>query len=177
MMDSNYNRGYYVMVTYLWALFIASSLNYFTGLALYSPTPTASISFESLRDLTVNRDMKSDQANINFALSYDFTSEFDWNCKQLYVYVVAEYATARKPRNEVTVFDLIIEDVATAAMPRTVFVNEYPIRDQFKDSLLGTEVSLKIFYERLPIFGFSTTKLLAQSENFRLPSEYKRLSQ
>ena len=180
MMDSNYNRGYYVMVTYLWALFIAACFNYMTGLTIYSSkSATGVIQFESVRDLTVNKDLKADQANISFKLGFDLTSEFDWNCKQLYVYVVAEYSTERKPRNEVTVMDWIVQDVSEAKIdPIRSFVNEFPIRDQFKETLLGTEVTLKVYYERLPIFGFSTKKFLAQSAAppFKLPLDYKRLS-
>ena len=176
-MDSNYNRAYYVMVTYLWALFIAASFNYLTALTIFHPNPIATVEYLSLRDLTTNRDLKSDQANINFALSYDLTSEFNWNCKQLYFSVVAVYESPKKPRNEVTIYDLIIEDIDQAKTATVKeLVNEYPIRDQFKETLLNAQVQLKVYVDRLPIFGFAETKLIAESATFVLPAEYKRLT-
>jgi hypothetical protein len=46
----------------------------------------------------------------------DFTSVFDWNTKQIFVFVVGEFATKEWPFNEVTLYDHIITSVDEARL-------------------------------------------------------------
>ena len=173
-MDSNYTRANQVFVTFMWVLFTTVTLSHISTYVLFNPTPTATIAIEGLRDLTENKAFKSDQANLLIRFGADFTSEFNWNANQLYVFIVAEYETSKKGRNEVVLYDLIIRNVSEALIPESVMVNEYPLRDQFRNTLLGNKVILKVWYQRMPLYGLMNKVLLAESQPFTLPKEYVR---
>jgi len=173
-MDNNYNRLYKLSLTMCTVLFITSGLSHVTSY-FHKTSSTGLVKFASVRDITENKNLKSDQANILFELSADFTSEFDWNLNQLFVFVVAEYSTEHKSRNEVTIWDAIIRDKSEAVIERKVYVNEYPLRDQYRKTLLGTDVTLKVYYHRMPIMGFILKYQLTESEPFTLPKEYFRV--
>lgn len=48
-------------------------------------------------------------ADLRFDLSIDFTPIFHWNAKQVYLYLVLEYTTAANKRNEMIIWDKIIQ--------------------------------------------------------------------
>ena len=50
-----------------------------------------------------------DRALFSIDLSADFTPAFHWNVKQLFVFVVAEFATPENPLNQVVLWDRIME--------------------------------------------------------------------
>ena len=171
-MDSNWNRLYKGSMTFVNVLLATSALSHLTSY-MHTSSPSGSIAFHSLRDLTENKALKADQANIQFEMEADFTSEFEWNLNQIFVMVVAEYSTKNKARNEVTVWDFIVQDKASAKIAKKVFVNEYPLRDEIAKTLLGDDIVLKIYYHRMPIMGLIQRYQLAESPPFTLPSTYK----
>lgn len=172
-MDSNWNRFYKLSMTLVTVLFVTSALSHLTSF-FHKTSSTGTVALSSVRDITENKSLKADQANILFEFGADFSSEFDWNLNQIFVFVVAEYQTEHKQRNEVTIWDTIIKDKSEAKLDKKVYVNEYPLRDQYRKTLLGTEVKLKVYYHRMPIMGFILRYLLTESEPFVLPSEYFR---
>ena len=171
-MDSNYTRAHQVFMTFIWVLIGVATLNHATSYLL-ARNPTGSIALTAVKDLTENRSLRADQANLAFTWSADFSSEFNWNSNQLFVYIVAEYETEKKQRNQVTIYDTIIKSADEAVINQTV-TNEYPLRDQFKGQLFGTQVKLVVHYMRMPLYGFMEKKILCESEAFTLPDEYKR---
>lgn len=48
-------------------------------------------------------------ADLRFDLNVDFTPIFHWNAKQVYLYLVLEYETATYQRNEMIIWDKIIQ--------------------------------------------------------------------
>ena len=160
-------------MTFIYVLIAVGSLNHLTSY-MYDRSPTGSIAMSGVKDLTENRSLRADQANIAFTWSADFTSEFNWNSNQLFVYVVAEYETDKKKRNQVTLYDTILKSPKEAVIKNQTVVNEYPLRDQFKGQLFGKEVKLVVYYMRMPLYGFMEKKVLCESEAFALPGEYKR---
>ncbi len=75
-------------------------------------------------------------ADLRFDLSVDFTPIFHWNSKQIYLYLVLEYETATHQRNEMIIWDKIIQSPQlTGYKDGAKFVtknarNKYPITDQ-----------------------------------------------
>ena len=61
----------------------------------------------------------------------DLTSLFDWNTKQLFLYVDAEYKSADGTANTVVVWDMIVRRKEDANV-KVVSVAKYPIKDLAK---------------------------------------------
>ena len=59
-----------------------------------------------------------DIAVLTFDLHADLEKAFNWNVKQLFVFVVAEYRSKKHPLNQVVVWDTIINDEAARRGPR-----------------------------------------------------------
>lgn len=74
-------------------------------------------------------------ADLRFDLSIDFSPVFHWNAKQVYLYLVLEYKTAANQRNEMIIWDKIIQSpqltgYADGAKFQTKNArNKYPITD------------------------------------------------
>lgn len=58
-----------------------------------------------------------DQAILSLGINADLRSVFNWNVKQLFVYITAEYETEANVLNQVVVWDSIINDVSQACRP------------------------------------------------------------
>merc|ERR1712204_160507 len=55
-----------------------------------------------------------DQAILTLGINADLRSVFNWNVKQLFVYITAEYETDANVLNQVVVWDTIINDAPSA---------------------------------------------------------------
>jgi len=133
---------------------------------------TASIEMSKIHDMTINAYMDSDQSNVSFDLEADFRELFHWNMNQLFVYVTASFETEKNKRNEVTIWDQIIQDKDEAVLSLKNVTNEYPIRDQYR-SLRGRNIELIVNYRTMPITGLMHTHEAARSV-FVSPNNYFR---
>ena len=98
------------------------------------------------------------QAHIFFDINADFTDCFDWNTKQVFVYVVAEYATKKHPVNQVTLFDRIItsKDDAQLVISRDA---KYPLTHISNKGISNNpNVTLKLKYHIMCHSGVTHTK-------------------
>lgn len=167
-MESYTGRANAVLVTFSTVLAICAAANYMSSF-LTPQTPIGDVQLTEIFDLTVNNQLKSDQMNIQFHIKTDLTSAFQWNTKQLFVYVVCSYQTQKNKFNEVVVWDRIIEKAEDAIIDQNV-VNKYPLRDQYR--LLKTRnVTLQLRYRYMPIVGIMKEYFVAES-SFTTPSEY-----
>lgn len=90
-------------------------------------------SYRGIEDPYMNKPVTL--ADIRFDFSVDFAPIFHWNCKQIYLYLVLEYETANHQRNEMIIWDKIIQSPQlTGYKDGSKFVtrnarNKYPITD------------------------------------------------
>ncbi len=88
----------------------------------------------------------------------DFTDCFDWNTKQVFVYVVAEYSTKTHPVNQATLYDHIItsKDNAILQLRRAA---DYPLVHIESHGLSGnSNLTLKLKYHIMCHSGVTHTK-------------------
>ena len=118
-----------------------------------------------------------DRALLSFDIDADLRPAFHWNIKQLFVYVIASYATDSNPKNQVVLWDKIVEasdpDVKKILNETNVFV-KYALVDH-GDDLRGKEVKLQLMWDHMPITGLlyvGEQPKNALSE-FALPVEYQ----
>nr|DAD31765.1 TPA_asm: hypothetical protein HUJ06_010616 [Nelumbo nucifera] len=87
--------------------------------------------------LKVNRFRKqltgNDEVSLTLNVSMNLRSTFTWNTKQVFVFVAAEYETAKNSLNQVSLWDHIIQDKGHAKLEAQI-TNKYPFIDQFGKS-------------------------------------------
>ncbi|KAL7530048.1 hypothetical protein ACHAWF_003221 [Thalassiosira exigua] len=118
-----------------------------------------------------------DRALLSFDLHADMNPAFHWNIKQLFVYVVATYATPVNPKNQVVLWDRIVEATDPPSKKvideRDVFV-KYGLVDQGAD-LRGKEVELRLMWDHMPLTGalYAGEQEAEGASKFALPGEYQ----
>ena len=75
----------------------------------------------------------ADEAQLSMALQADMRSVFSWNTKQIFMFVQAEYATEDNRRNQVSVWDRIIEHKEDAVLNLPHVRNKYRFIDADAD--------------------------------------------
>ncbi|KAL7472224.1 hypothetical protein ACHAXS_012554 [Conticribra weissflogii] len=117
-----------------------------------------------------------DRALLSFDLHADMTPAFHWNIKQLFVYVVATYKTPTNPKNQIVLWDRIIEatDPPSAKILKedNVFV-KYALVDQGAD-MRGKDVELSLMWDHMPLTGtlYMGEQAEGTASKFTLPEDY-----
>eukprot|EP00580_Thalassiosira_gravida_P002666 CAMPEP_0201619256 /NCGR_PEP_ID=MMETSP0492-20130828/41160_1 /ASSEMBLY_ACC=CAM_ASM_000837 /TAXON_ID=420259 /ORGANISM="Thalassiosira gravida, Strain GMp14c1" /LENGTH=128 /DNA_ID=CAMNT_0048088087 /DNA_START=217 /DNA_END=603 /DNA_ORIENTATION=+ len=118
-----------------------------------------------------------DRALLSFDLHADMNPAFHWNIKQLFVYVVATYATPTNPKNQIVLWDRIIESSdppnRKILKESNVFV-KYGLVDQGAE-LRGKEVELSLMWDHMPLTGllYMGGQKEGTASKFVLPTEYQ----
>jgi signal peptidase complex subunit 3 len=95
-----------------------------------STNPQVDFAVTSLQIFQRHPTSQNDHLSLTFDLTADLTSLFHWNTKQLFVYVSAQYATAKNVVNQVVLWDSIIRRKEEANLHYTDTRIEYPLVDQ-----------------------------------------------
>ena len=174
-MDSYSNRASSLFTTFTSVLFALATLNHITSY-FYSPNPIAklSISKDSATEYSLYKSYKGDQVKFDFDLSLDLTTEYNWNVKQIYLFVVATYETKKNQKNEVVVYDNILKDFKDLKFKISKSKVKYALRDEFQGTLSDVEITLSVRYQVMPIFGLLRIKELPDKTKFRVPQEYNK---
>ena len=102
----------------------------------------------------------------------DLSGIFNWNVKQLFVYISATYATQSNTFNEVVIWDKVVTSADAAKLVLTEQYNKYPLVDQ-KAGLRDTPITLSLFWDIMPITGL-IKRGHKKVTRVRLPSVYCR---
>ncbi|PHJ25055.1 signal peptidase [Cystoisospora suis] len=170
-MDTYLNRLNSVVCTLLACLSLAAIGNYFSIYLLQS-SPTGRVAVSQVYEFGVNTALQSEQAHLALDIEADLTSCFNWNTKQLFVYVVVRYETPKNKRNEVIIWDSIISDPEDAFIELESVTSKYPLRDHGK-GLRNRNVTVSLEYVYHPIVGLMQSHPVASS-TYTLPSSYFR---
>ncbi|EMG46067.1 SPC3 Signal peptidase complex subunit 3 [Candida maltosa Xu316] len=113
--------------------------------------PTASIK-KSFQYGSLNRNPK-ENAKIQFDLHTDLTPLFNWNTKQIFVYLTAEYpGKSEGSSNKVTFWDKIITDKQNAKLDLINQRGKYSVWDVEK-SFRGRNATVKLEWNIQPYIG------------------------
>ncbi|KAI3976927.1 hypothetical protein MKX01_008785 [Papaver californicum] len=123
--------------------------------------------------LKVNRFRKqltgNDEVSFTLNVSMDLRSAFTWNTKQAFVFVAAEYETAKNSVNQVSLWDHIIQDKDHANI-QTQITTKYSLIDQ-GSNLCGKEIKFVLRWYVMPKIGRTIENQMVLSD-FRLPEAY-----
>eukprot|EP00471_Norrisiella_sphaerica_P000966 CAMPEP_0184480176 /NCGR_PEP_ID=MMETSP0113_2-20130426/1653_1 /TAXON_ID=91329 /ORGANISM="Norrisiella sphaerica, Strain BC52" /LENGTH=138 /DNA_ID=CAMNT_0026858459 /DNA_START=166 /DNA_END=582 /DNA_ORIENTATION=- len=118
--------------------------------------------------------------NVLFSLDVDadLTTLFNWNVKQLFVWVAAEYKTRTYEKNQVILWDTIIEDVDEAH----IFLKDEKLKYEltsFERELRNREINLTLSWDIMPVVG--VLKMQGGRDTnvhqINLPQKYVKLPQ
>lgn len=112
-----------------------------------------------------------DVALVRLDIDADLRSVWNWNVKQLFVYVVAEYTSPTHAHNEVVIWDEIVESEEDSLLQLRGERVKYPLRDYGTD-LRGADVKLSLLYDVMPITGSMVIKK-KDGKGFVVPREYQ----
>uniref|UniRef100_A0A0G4GV65 Signal peptidase complex subunit 3 n=1 Tax=Chromera velia CCMP2878 TaxID=1169474 RepID=A0A0G4GV65_9ALVE len=161
-MESYSSRANTIFSNFVVCLGFFGVLNHVTHYFFEAPV-TGTIKLANIYDMTVNQYLQSDQMNISFDLEADLSGVYTWNTNLLFVYVTASYKTQGNVRNEVTIWDHIIQTKEEAASVKyTDEVNEYQLRDMHRQ-LRSREITLSLKFRLLPIIGRMREFTVAQT--------------
>ncbi|KAG1685355.1 hypothetical protein DVH05_008459 [Phytophthora capsici] len=171
-MYSVWTRANSVFFTSLMALAIMCTLTAISTF-LHEPAPVVRrLEMTKLHSLRNYRD-KADRATLSFDLDADLSTVFNWNVKQLFVYVVAEFESTSNARNQVVIWDKIVQTKEAASLLQ--FQDEgvkYFLADQH-DELRGANVTLSLEWDIMPVCGRLFVHSGDTKSSFELPNKYQ----
>eukprot|EP00741_Cyanophora_paradoxa_P016356 tig00020912_g15792.t1 len=112
----------------------------------------------------------NDQAVLIFNVSADLSSLFNWNVKQLFIYITAEYSTETHPSNQVVLWDRIITKQEQAKLRLTNEPNKYILVDQ-GFGLRATAINLTLNWNVMPYTGMLWASR-SGSQRISMPTDY-----
>ncbi|KAG4301907.1 hypothetical protein PCANB_002052 [Pneumocystis canis] len=102
------------------------------------------------------RNIRQEYAFIKFNIDTDITSLFNWNTKQVFIYIVASYASSKNyPHNEIILWNYIIRNKKDAIIQIKNQKNIFAFND-IEGSFANKNVTLSMHYNIMPHVGFLT---------------------
>eukprot|EP00954_Amorphochlora_amoebiformis_P030693 1395053-Amorphochlora_amoeboformis.AAC.2 len=118
----------------------------------------------------------AENALFSLDIDADLTSLFNWNVKQLFVWVSAEYETKTYDKNQVILWDTIVESVDEAHILLKDEKLKYELTS-FEKELRNRQINLTLSWDIMPVVGLLKMQG-GQSSNvhqINMPQKYVRL--
>ena len=101
----------------------------------------------------VNRPHASgEQAYLSFDLSADLNSVWNWNVKQVFIYVQAEYENSKNSVNHAVIWDSIIQEEDFLFVKLHAQKSKYPLVD-LHSKFRGKPFNLTLYWDVMPWVG------------------------
>ena len=175
---------------------ILSRLNALTTVGLYALAAVAFSAFISTHFLEKSTDVslkvkkavvknipefrydktKNDAAFITFDIELDTEKLWNWNMKQLYLWVQVDYQTSKNDLNEVTIWDKIIKrkhlNNKSKVLSYKGIKNKYYFFDDGNGLLNNDNMTLTLHWNAVPNTGHFWLVAGRGSHKFQMPNEY-----
>ncbi|VWU48528.1 signal peptidase complex subunit 3, putative [Hepatocystis sp. ex Piliocolobus tephrosceles] len=170
-MDSFINRINVIFYSMTICFVILCVVNYGTSFYLFNEKDVSTnIKVRNVKRFVYNKYINADEAVFTLDLSYDMRHAFNWNLKQLFVYVLVTYKTPIKSINEVIIQDYIIENKNDAKKTYKNIIPKYSLKD-YSNGLKNNTIQLQVCYKYMPIIGLARSYEGAKI-TYKLPDEY-----
>ncbi|XP_061399510.1 signal peptidase complex subunit 3 [Musca vetustissima] len=143
----------------------------FLDYRIQSNVKTGKILVKNVPDYGASR-QKHDLGYITFDLETNLTSIFNWNVKQLFIFLTAEYKTADNVLNQVVLWDKIIRRGDNAELDFKNLNTKYYFWDDGNGLRNNPNVTLYLSWNIIPNAGLLPTIMSLNSHTFKFPSEY-----
>ncbi|EGG20771.1 microsomal signal peptidase subunit [Cavenderia fasciculata] len=111
-----------------------------------------------------------DYSIVTTDLTTDLTPLFNWNTKQLFLYITAEYVTPTNVVNQVVIWDKIVTDKDMAVINEKNIAKYYLGGDQ-RVNYKNLALNITFNYNVIPISGWITTHQQG-SYSIKIPPTY-----
>lgn len=153
------------------AVLIAAILAFGNVLTTFWLPSSPQVSFQVHTLQTFTRSPSGlDGARVVFDIDADLRSLFNWNTKQVFAYVVAEYSTEKNEVNQVVIWDVIIQTKEQAHIQRKNENVEYALVDQ-GEGLKNNNVTFRFGWDVTPITGL-LQKTSVEPTTVTFPAQY-----
>lgn len=132
---------------------------------------TVKLFVKNVPDFTTDRS-KNDLGFLSWDLKANLTHLFNWNVKQLFIYLTAEYETADNKLNQVVLWDKIIKRGENAVLDYKGLTTKYYFWDDGKGLLGNPNVTMSLSWNVVPNTGCLPRVDGMQRHTFKFPTEY-----
>lgn len=132
---------------------------------------TVKVVVKNVPDYSASRE-KNDLGFLTFDLQTDLTHLFNWNVKQLFLYLTAEYSTPTNTLNQVVLWDKIILRGENAILDFKNMNTKYYFWDDGNGLKGNPNVTLTLSWNIIPNAGLLPSIFALGHHVFRFPSEY-----
>lgn len=126
---------------------------------------------KNVADFSAGRE-RNDLGFIAFNLDADFTRAFDWNTKELFLYMTAHYTTKNNVFNQVVLWDHIIERGDQAKINLKNQHTKYYFWDDGNGLKGNNNITLTMSMNIIPNAGLLPIKTVPTIHQFSFPNEY-----
>ncbi|KAM7541387.1 hypothetical protein Aperf_G00000036785 [Anoplocephala perfoliata] len=123
-------------------------------------------------DFTVSYPSKNDRGRLRMDIKANVEPLFNWNVKQLFIFLVAEYKTSNNAVNQVVLWDKIIRRGENYDIHYKSMSGKYPFWDDGFGLRNNDNVTLKFYWNIIPNAGIMPLKSSADQVVFSFPSSY-----
>ncbi|CAH8852953.1 unnamed protein product [Trichobilharzia szidati] len=163
-------------------LTMLSVLMFLCFLSTVNVRPSASIEINVDRamvdkadDYTLNKGYHNDLGLVTIDLSSSLDHLFNWNVKQLFIYLTAEYKTSDNKLNQVVLWDKIIKRGSKAELVYKKMTSKYYFWDDGHGLVGNDNVTLTLSWNTVPNIGWLTFDVGNGHHSFSFPSQYVNL--
>uniref|UniRef100_A0A0A9WST4 Signal peptidase complex subunit 3 n=1 Tax=Lygus hesperus TaxID=30085 RepID=A0A0A9WST4_LYGHE len=132
---------------------------------------TVKVVVKNVPDYSASRE-KCDLGFITFDLHANLTNLFNWNVKQLFLYLTAEYTTANNALSQVVLWDKIILRGENAILDFKSMNTKYYFWDDGNGLRGNSNVTLTLAWNIIPNAGLLPSIVARGQHSFTFPSEY-----
>ncbi|RIA85926.1 signal peptidase 22kDa subunit [Glomus cerebriforme] len=133
--------------------------------------PIGKVDVRELNIWLYNYDNKETEfAFIEMNLDADLTSLFNWNTKQLFVAVIAEYETKSHDLNQVVLWDSIIQSKEDAHIKEVKVRNEKYDFVDITPKFGEVEAKYSIYWDLMPYVGFLVSGKTESNQTISFPA-------
>ncbi|XP_069696841.1 signal peptidase complex subunit 3 [Periplaneta americana] len=132
---------------------------------------TVKVVVKNVPDYSASRE-KNDLGFLTFDLQTDLTHLFNWNVKQLFLYLTAEYSTPTNKLNQVVLWDKIILRGENAILDFKNMNTKYYFWDDGNGLKGNPNVTLTLSWNIIPNAGLLPSIFALGQHVFRFPTEY-----
>ncbi|XP_066585877.1 signal peptidase complex subunit 3 [Prorops nasuta] len=126
---------------------------------------------KNMPDYSASRE-KNDLGYLTFDLKADLTPLFNWNVKQLFLYLTAEYQTQNNEFNQVVLWDKIVLRGDNTVLDFKNINTKYYFRDDGNGLRGNKNVTLSLAWNIIPNAGLLPSVSAIGGHTFEFPSEY-----
>mmetsp|Transcript_11858 Transcript_11858/g.19381 ORF Transcript_11858/g.19381 Transcript_11858/m.19381 type:complete len:178 (+) Transcript_11858:104-637(+) len=143
----------------------------------FESNPTISMSLNKFEELSYVKSYNAENALFSLDIDADLTTLFNWNVKQLFVWISAEYKTRSYEKNQVILWDTIIEDVSEAHLLLKDEKLKYELTS-FEKELRNRKINLTLSWDIMPVVGVLKMQggQVSNVHQITLPKKYVKLT-